>query len=95
MVCCCSLAGTAACRYCSNNPYSEPSPYRTIITHDYIIPYKEDDEELAVNIPPKTLTPSDLAELEHRFGKEVRFVIEDMLSGEGKRWEDKSTVKEN
>lgn len=31
-VCCCSLAGTAACRYCNNNPYAEPSPYRTITT---------------------------------------------------------------
>lgn len=24
--CCCSLAGTAACRYCSNNPYAESPP---------------------------------------------------------------------
>ena len=25
-VCCCSLAGTAACRYCSNNPFAERPP---------------------------------------------------------------------
>lgn len=29
-VCCCSLAGTAACRICSNNPFAEtPPPVRT------------------------------------------------------------------
>lgn len=28
----------------------------------------------------------DLQELEDRFGKYVRFVVEDMMSGEGKRW---------
>ena len=28
--CCCSLAGTAACRTCSNNPFAEtPPPVRT------------------------------------------------------------------
>lgn len=31
--CCCSLAGTAACRTCSNNPYAEtPPPVRTYTT---------------------------------------------------------------
>lgn len=25
-VCCCSLAGTAACKYCSNNPNAERPP---------------------------------------------------------------------
>lgn len=29
MICCCSLAGTAACRYCQNNPNAESSPYIT------------------------------------------------------------------
>ncbi len=29
---------------------------------------------------------SDLIELRDRYGDEVRFVVEDMLSGEGKRW---------
>ena len=29
----------------------------------------------------------NLQELEDRFGKYVRFVVEDMISGEGKRWE--------
>ena len=28
----------------------------------------------------------DLQELEDRFGKYVRFVVEDMMSGEGRRW---------
>lgn len=28
----------------------------------------------------------DLIELRDRYGDEVRFVVEDMLSGEGKRW---------
>lgn len=32
-VCCCSLAGTAACRTCSNNPNAEtPPPVRTYTT---------------------------------------------------------------
>ena len=33
LVCCCSLAGTAACRTCFNNPYAEtPPPVRTYPT---------------------------------------------------------------
>ena len=28
----------------------------------------------------------NLQELEDRYGKEVRFVVEDMISGEGMRW---------
>lgn len=29
-ICCCSLAGTAACKTCSNNPFAEtPPPVRT------------------------------------------------------------------
>ena len=30
--CWCSLAGTAACKYCYNNPNAEPSPYKTYTT---------------------------------------------------------------
>ena len=58
--CCCSLAGTAACRYCSNNPYAEtPPPVRTatvIVTDNVLITGKKTnadriremtDEELA------------------------------------------------
>ena len=30
--------------------------------------------------------PIDLQELEDRFGEYVRFVVNDMLTGEGKRW---------
>jgi hypothetical protein len=33
------------------------------------------------------LTAADLLELEHRFGRDVREVVEDMLKGEGKRWQ--------
>jgi len=32
------------------------------------------------------MTEEDLQELEDRFGAFVRFIVEDMLSGEGKRW---------
>ena len=32
MFCNCSLAGTAACKYCYNNPNAEPSPYRVYIS---------------------------------------------------------------
>lgn len=32
----------------------------------------------------------DLQELEDRFGKYVRFIVEDMMSGEGKRWKNES-----
>ena len=34
-ICCCSLAGTAACRTCFNNPDAEISPYKTYITNTY------------------------------------------------------------
>ena len=32
------------------------------------------------------ISENDLIELQDRYGDEVRFVVEDMLSGEGKRW---------
>ena len=37
--CCCSLAGTAACKSCSNNPYCETPPVRTntIVLKDDIL----------------------------------------------------------
>ena len=40
-----------------------------------------------INAIPAVLTESDLQELEDRFGAFVRFVVEDMLSGKGERWE--------
>lgn len=44
-------------------------------------------EEEIKNLPSiNGLTDVDLIELEDRFGKNVRFVVEDMLKGEGKRW---------
>ena len=36
--------------------------------------------------PAQPISESDLIELRDRYGDEVRFVVEDMLSGEGKRW---------
>lgn len=32
----------------------------------------------------------DLQEIEDRFGKYVRFVVEDMISGENKRWKNEA-----
>ena len=37
-VCCCSLAGTSACKNCPNNPNSEPFAYKTIIVGTEIYP---------------------------------------------------------
>lgn len=37
-VCCCSLAGTAACKHCPNNPNAEPSPYKTVISTGTSLP---------------------------------------------------------
>ena len=33
------------------------------------------------------LSEEDILELKHRYGDEVEFVVRDMISGEGKRWE--------
>ena len=41
--------------------------------------YKESTE--------KKITEEDILELKHRYGDEVEFVVRDMISGEGKRWE--------
>lgn len=38
------------------------------------------------NIEAEPAGRINLQELEDRFGKYVRFVVEDMMSGEGKRW---------
>ena len=35
MICCCDLAGTAACQYCSNNPEAKPSPYTIVESSTY------------------------------------------------------------
>ena len=53
--------------------------------------FKSDDVYKALEQIPSAqpLTETDLLELEHRFGEFVRFVVEDMLSGEEKRWEKK------
>ena len=46
------------------------------------------DIEEWVNALPSAqpISENDLIELQDRYGDEVRFVVEDMLSGEGKRW---------
>ena len=47
----------------------------------------KDAIDAVCNIPSAQLiSESDLIELRDRYGDEVRFVVEDMLSGEGKRW---------
>ena len=43
-------------------------------------------KNLGLDYRISTLSQEDLIELEDRFGEYVRFVVEDMLSGEGKRW---------
>lgn len=52
---------------------------------------KDDAPENNVgNIEPTTkndLSEEDILELKHRYGDEVEFVVRDMISGEGKRWE--------
>lgn len=35
----------------------------------------------------KVLNEADLIEISDRFGDEARFIIEDMISGQGKRWD--------
>lgn len=49
--------------------------------------YKEAFKEFVKGMPSAiVMKEDDLLELEHRYGKEVRATVEDMLSGEGKRW---------
>ena len=59
--CCCSLAGTAACRYCSNNPYAEtPPPVRTatvIVTDNVLITGKKTSADRI-----RSMTDEELAE---------------------------------
>ena len=45
-------------------------------------------KNLGITIGLPILSDIDLQELEDRFGKNVRIVVEDMLSGENKRWAD-------
>lgn len=41
MICCCSLAGTAACKTCNNNPDAEKNTYIDTNTYTYkYIPIK-------------------------------------------------------
>ena len=51
--CCCSLAGTAACRHCQNNPFAE----------DYEL-YKS--VSIATSTNPLIITESQLGELINR-----------------------------
>lgn len=47
----------------------------------------KDAIDAVCNIPSaQPINKSDLIELRDRYGDEVRFVVEDMLSGEEKRW---------
>ena len=39
-----------------------------------------------VDLQPTVITETELKELEDRFGNKVRFVVEDMINGTGKRW---------
>lgn len=43
-------------------------------------------KNLGLDLKLKTLSEEDLQEIKDRFGDYVRFVIEDMMSGDGKRW---------
>lgn len=42
--------------------------------------------DMGLHLRLGVLSDEDLQELEDRFGKDVRFVVEDMISGKGKRW---------
>lgn len=47
----------------------------------------KDAIDVVCNVPSaQPISEIDLIELRDRYGDEVRFVVEDMLSGEGKRW---------
>lgn len=51
------------------------------------------DQAISASCCPLLEAPTieiDLQELEDRFGKYVRFVVEDMMSGEGKRWKNEN-----
>ena len=53
--CCCSLAGTAACRHCKNNPFAD----------DYEV-HKPVIYSTSTNLLPLILTKSQLGELINR-----------------------------
>lgn len=48
---------------------------------------KKTAKELLSRIPSANqLTKADFAELRHRFGEYVEFIVQDMISGKGERW---------
>lgn len=63
-------------------------------SYDGILDFRSDGETVAQSFediltalpPARPLPETDLLELEHRFGSDVRFVVEDMLSGKEERW---------
>ena len=50
--------------------------------------YWKEQVERAISALPSAhpITETDLIELEDRFGKYVRYVVEDMISGKEERW---------
>lgn len=60
------------------------------ITHNADTPIVDCNFYLDKEQEPTTknyLSEEDILELKHRYGDEVEFVVRDMISGEGKRWE--------
>ena len=63
--------------------------------YDTIIDFRSDGETVATSVEDilimlpsaQPLSEIDLIELRDRFGEYVRYVVEDMLSGKGERWE--------
>ncbi len=51
-------------------------------------------DKLKLNVKLRTLTDIDLQEIQDRFGDYVRFVVEDMLDGEDKRFLDNAETTE-
>lgn len=56
-VCCCSLAGTAACQYCRNNPFATDIKSNTITTDHTAVYWKVVDDIL--NSSPKHYTSEE------------------------------------
>ncbi len=50
MICCCSLAGTAACQYCTNNPDYTNNMSNIKLSYDYSsLPYDHSSYEYIYN----------------------------------------------
>lgn len=49
-ICCCSLAGTAACRHCRNNPFATGIRSNTITT-DHTVVYWEAVDDILNSLP--------------------------------------------